>query len=138
MYIIDINFSKKYPNIEGLDELNELMIAEHKFMPTEVGFKTVLEGDVARKYNKIKKNLVAYSKIKKREEINKEACNLIKSGKFIPLNSLNPRNWDSQKNYKEIMTYDYYLFLCEECEYVVADKDKLTKEEFKIIIKFLK
>lgn len=138
MYMIDFNFEEKHPDIEGLDELNEFMINESKLVPTEVGFKTVLCDDVARKYNKIKKILVAYSKIKKQEEINKEACNLIKSGKFIPLNSLNPRNWDSQKNYKEIMTYDYYLFLCEECEYVVADKDKLTKEEFKIIIKFLK
>lgn len=59
--------------------------------------------------------------------------------KYVPLDCLSPSFWNSKKEWLEDMSYDYYLYLCEDvCEYVVKDNRKLTPKEFKLIYDFLK
>lgn len=59
--------------------------------------------------------------------------------KYVPLDSLSPAFWERKKRWLEDMSYDYYLFLCEEiCDYVVKDNDKLTAKEFDLVYSFLK
>ena len=59
--------------------------------------------------------------------------------KYVPLDSLSPSFWRSKKEWLEDMSYDYYLYLCEDvCEYVVKDNQKLTPKEFKLIYELLK
>ena len=59
--------------------------------------------------------------------------------KYVPLDCLSPSFWESEKEWLELMSYDYYLYLCEDvCEYVVKDNKKLTPKEFKLIYDLLK
>ena len=59
--------------------------------------------------------------------------------KYVPLDCLSPSFWNSKKEWLEDMSYDYYLYLCEDvCEYVVKDSRKLTPKEFKLIYDLLK
>ena len=59
--------------------------------------------------------------------------------KYVPLDSLSPKFWQSKEEWLELMSYDYYLFLCDDvCEYVVKDNQRLTLEEFKMIYELLK
>lgn len=59
--------------------------------------------------------------------------------KYVPLDSLSPAFWERKKRWLEDMSYDYYLFLCEEiCDYVVKGNDKLTEKEFDLVYSFLK
>lgn len=59
--------------------------------------------------------------------------------KYVPLDCLSPSFWESEKEWLELMSYDYYLYLCEDvCEYVVKDNQKLTPKEFKLIYDLLK
>ena len=59
--------------------------------------------------------------------------------KYVPLDSLSPKFWQSKEEWLELMSYDYYLFLCDDvCEYVVKDNQRLTLEEFKMIYGLLK
>ena len=59
--------------------------------------------------------------------------------KYVPLDCLSPSFWESKKEWLELMSYDYYLYLCEDvCEYVVKDNQKLTPKEFKLIYDLLK
>lgn len=58
--------------------------------------------------------------------------------KYVPLDSLSPNFWESKENWLSTMSYDYYLFLCEEqCEYAVKENRRLTSDEFDLIYKLL-
>ena len=59
--------------------------------------------------------------------------------KYVPLDSLSPSFWESKEEWLSTMSYDYYLFLCEDiCEYVVKDNIRLTLDEFKLVYELLK
>ena len=59
--------------------------------------------------------------------------------KYVPLDSLSPSFWGSKEEWLSTMSYDYYLFLCEEqCEYVVKENRRLSSYEFDLIYKLLK
>lgn len=59
--------------------------------------------------------------------------------KYVPLDSLSPNFCESKEEWLEVMSYDYYIFLCEDvCEYVVKENIRLTSEEFNFIYKLLK
>lgn len=59
--------------------------------------------------------------------------------KYVPLDSLSPDFWESKEEWLSTMSYDYYLFLCEEqCEYVVKENRRLNSDEFDLIYKLLK
>lgn len=58
--------------------------------------------------------------------------------KYVPLDSLSPSFWESKKAWLSNINYKYYLFLCEECEYVVKENRKLTLDEFNLVYKLLK
>lgn len=63
---------------------------------------------------------------------------ILKSKQYIPFDRLNPRFWNDKETYDEVVNYEYYLWLCEnECEYVVKEERKLTREEFDIIMEML-
>ena len=84
-----------------------------------------------RKINIIKQDLERLEKLEKFKKL----C----LTKYVPLDSLSPAFWRSKKEWLEDMSYDYYLYLCEDvCEYVVKDNQKLTPKEFKLIYEFLK
>lgn len=75
--------------------------------------------------------------IKKQEQ--EKVLNILKSKKYIPLDRLNPRFWNDKETYDETVNYEFYLWLCEdECEYVVKEERKLTKNEFNSIKEMLK
>ena len=82
-------------------------------------------------YNAIKQDL---DKLEKLEKFKKLCLT-----KYVPLDCLSPSFWESEKEWLELMSYDYYLYLCEDvCEYVVKDNQKLTPKEFKLIYDLLK
>ena len=84
------------------------------------------------KYYKIIKQ--SLDRLEKLEEFTKLCLT-----KYVPLDSLSPSFWVSKKEWLEDMSYDYYLYLCEDvCEYVVKDSRKLTPKEFKLIYELLK
>ena len=67
-----------------------------------------------------------------------EILDILKSKKYIPLGRLNPKHWNNKDVYNEVVTYKYYLNLCEEeCEYFVSENEKLTKKEFIKIMRWL-
>ena len=69
---------------------------------------------------------------------NLEVLDILKSKKYIPLGKLNPKHWLNKDVYNEVVTYKYYLRLCEEeCEYFISDGEKLTKKEFIKIMRWL-
>lgn len=89
------------------------------------------ENSDIREYNIIKQDLDRLEKLEKFKKL----C----LTKYVPLDSLSPSFWRSKKEWLEDMSYDYYLYLCEDvCEYVVKDNQKLTPKEFKLIYEFLK
>ena len=75
--------------------------------------------------------------IKKQEQ--EKVLDILKSKKYIPLDRLNPRFWNDKEIYDETVNYEFYLWLCEnECEYVVKEERKLTRNEFDSIMEVLK
>lgn len=81
--------------------------------------------------------MVKFMENKEIEE-QKKVLEILKSKKYIPLDMLNPRFWDDKETYDETVDYEYYLWLCEEeCEYVVKEEQKLTREEFNTLKKWL-
>ncbi len=73
----------------------------------------------------------------KAQELEK-VLNILKSKKYIPLDRLNPRFWNDKETYDETVNYEFYLWLCEdECEYVVKEEQKLTRNEFNSIKEML-
>ena len=59
--------------------------------------------------------------------------------KYVPLDCMSPVFWNSKEEWLEDMSYDYYLYLCDDvCEYVVKDNRKLTPKEFKLVYELLK
>ena len=81
--------------------------------------------------NQIKQSL---DRLEKLEEFTKLSLT-----KYVPLDCLSPAFWNSKQEWLEDMSYDYYLYLCEDvCEYVVKDSRKLTPKEFKLIYELLK
>ena len=64
---------------------------------------------------------------------------ILKSKKYIPLEQINPKFWDNEEDYDETVDYEFYLWLCEEeCEYVVKEEQKLTREEFELVKRYYK
>ena len=78
--------------------------------------------------------MVVYDRLEKLETFKKLCLT-----KYVPLDCLSPLFWESKEEWLELMSYDYYLYLCDDvCEYVVKDNKKLTPKEFKLIFELLK
>lgn len=87
--------------------------------------------NVCKIYNTIKRDL---ERLEKLEEFSKLCLT-----KYVPLDCMSPVFWNSKEEWLEDMSYDYYLYLCDEvCEYVVKDNIKLTPKEFKLVYELLK
>ena len=90
-----------------------------------------INGDMNKEYfineilPKIEKDLDRLEKLEKVIEL----C----LTKYVPLDSLSPSFWESKEVWLSTMSYEYYLFLCEECEYVIKENRRLTLDEFDLI-----
>ena len=85
--------------------------------------------------NTFEKKWELQSKVQDQEKV----LEIIKSKKYIPLDKINPRFWNDRGVYDEMVNYEYYLWLCKnECEYVVTEERKLTRDEFDSLKEMLK
>lgn len=46
---------------------------------------------------------------------------------------IKPRAFKSKEDYDKHCTYEYYQFLCEECDFVVKPEEMMTKDEFEMV-----
>ena len=109
--------------LEELKELHELAYGNEK---------TSWKIDEIRMSSHIKQALL---KAQEQEKV----LEILKSKKYIPLEQINPKFWDNEEDYDETVDYEFYLWLCEEeCEYVVKEEQKLTREEFELVKRYYK
>lgn len=110
---------------EALERLLKYAKINEAILITKYGYSAL--NDI----NTIKQDLERLEKLEKFKKL----C----LTKYVPLDCLSPSFWESEKEWLELMSYDYYLYLCEDvCEYVVKDNQKLTPKEFKLIYDLLK